>query len=122
MIFYELQPENIVQTISKYDIALLPSMYEPFGIVFLDSFAAKVPVIAFDLPAGNEIITDGYNGLLAEPKNAASLAAKAEILIEDNRLRDNIVINAHKTLQEKYSMDLMVNAYLSVYRELIAKT
>jgi len=111
--------DNIVEKISEYDIALVPSMFESFGIVFLDSFTAKVPVVAFDIPAGNEIITDGYNGLLAEPKNSASLAAKIEMLIEDPELKNRIVVNAQKVLKEKYSMDLMVTKYLKVYQDVL---
>jgi glycosyltransferase involved in cell wall biosynthesis len=112
---------NIKSLLPNYDVVLLPTLGEPFGMVFLEAFAAKVPVVAFDLPAGNEIIKNGFNGLLAEPYSSMSLAQKVENLIEDNNLQDSIVKNATKVLNEKFTIDKMVIDYTSLYMKVVNK-
>lgn len=109
---------DIKSILVNYDIVLVPSLYEPFGMVFLEAFAAKVPVVAFDLPAGNEIIKDGFNGLLAEPFSAESLAEKIARLIEDQTLRTSIAENAATILKEKFSIRKMVEQYTNFYQRI----
>lgn len=111
--------QNIIKKISEYDIVLIPSLFESFGVVFLDAFVSQVPVIAFDLPAGNEIITDGVNGLLAIPKSSVDIANKIELIVDDDILRENIVKAATEKLFLKYDMNLMVEKYLSLYKTVI---
>src|SRR5262249_21172055 len=55
-VFFHGYVENIIEELNRYDIVIIPSLWEPFGLVFLDGFAANVPIVAFDLPAGNELI------------------------------------------------------------------
>jgi glycosyltransferase involved in cell wall biosynthesis len=102
------------------DVIIVPSSGEAFGIVFLESFAAGVPVVAFDLPAGNEIITDGYNGLLAEPLDSGSLAMKIDKLCKEKELYFQIREQAFKSLREKFSMNRMVLQYNEFYKTVLA--
>jgi glycosyltransferase involved in cell wall biosynthesis len=54
----------------------LPTRLEPFGIVFLEAMAHKLPVVATNIGAIPELITDGKNGYLVEPDNPQQLAEK----------------------------------------------
>lgn len=56
------------------DVAVFPSLYEPFGIVALEGMAAKKPVVVADTGGLSEIIKHGVDGLKAYPGNANSLA------------------------------------------------
>lgn len=102
-----------------YDIALVPSFFEAFGIVFLDAFGAKLPVVAFDLPSGNELITHKVNGLLATPYSSQSLADNIEQLILDNKLRISIIKNGYNTLTKKFSIERMVDEYSLFYNKVL---
>jgi glycosyltransferase involved in cell wall biosynthesis len=110
---------NIKQVMNQYDIALVPSSFEAFGLVFLDAFGAKVPVVAFDLPSGNEIISHEINGLLAEPFSTQSFADNIERLILDCELRESIIKNAFNNLEAKFSLGQMVSKYSSFYDSII---
>lgn len=110
---------NLATRMPEHDIAVVPSIGEPFGLVFFDSFKAGLPVVAFDVPAGNEIITHGRNGLLAETENAASLAEKLRQLLTDNELRKKLVKNSQEVLASDFSLDRMAADYLSFYRKTI---
>lgn len=110
---------NVKTQMPEYDIVLIPSVNEFFGMVFLEAFDAEVPVVAFDLPAGNEIIVNEYNGLLAEPYSARSLAEKIQTIIDNNSLARQLTKNASVTLREKFSMAQMVSGYAGLYQKLL---
>ena len=110
---------NIKYIMQQYDIALVPSSFEAFGLVFLDAFGAKVPVVAFDLPSGNEIISHEVNGLLAKPFSSQSFADNIERLILDDTLCQIITKNAFNSLETNFSISQMVFQYSSFYNHII---
>ncbi|MGH2553348.1 MAG: glycosyltransferase family 4 protein [Chitinophagaceae bacterium] len=101
------------------DVILVPSSGEAFGIVFLEAFASGVPVVAFDLPAGTEIIEDGYSGLLAVPQDATNLAMKVDKLCTEEDLYNRIREQASASLKEKFSLQRMVSQYSSFYQDVL---
>lgn len=110
---------NVQERLKEMDIVLIPSQGESFGMVFLEAFAAGVPVVAFDLPAGNEIITDGENGLLALPGNASSLAEKTKHLCKDVDLYNRIRKNALADIEGKFSLARMAKEYRQFYSTIL---
>jgi glycosyltransferase involved in cell wall biosynthesis len=110
---------DLPQRLQTCDLAIIPSKGEPFGIVFLDCFAAGLPVVAFDLPAGNEIVRDGFNGLLAKPLDTTDLAQKVIDLCNDPDTRTRIIKNAYVKLKESFSIDEMANKYISFYKGIV---
>ncbi|WP_309736489.1 glycosyltransferase family 4 protein [Chamaesiphon sp. OTE_75_metabat_556] len=54
----------------------LPTRLEPFGIVFLEAMAHKLPVVATNIGAIPELIIEGKNGYLVEPDNPQQLTEK----------------------------------------------
>ena len=62
-------------------VAVFPSLYEPFGIVALEAMAAGTPVVATATGGFQEIVRHGDNGLLALPGSAESLAHHVALLL-----------------------------------------
>ena len=56
------------------DCAVFPSLYEPFGIVALESFAARVPVVVSNTGGLSEIVEHNQTGVVTHPNNPGSLA------------------------------------------------
>ena len=56
------------------DIAVFPSLYEPFGIVALEGMAAGIPVVASDTGGMGEVVCHGVDGMKCYAGNANSLA------------------------------------------------
>lgn len=110
---------NLVERLREADIVIIPSLWEGFGLVFLDAFEAGSPVVAFDLPAANEIIDNGRNGLLATPYDSDSLAEKIKTLCENPQLRRTLSEQASTDLRNRFSMKDMANNYKKFYGEVI---
>lgn len=70
-----LRPDEIENTLSKYNVLLLPSFFKGEGYpgIIIESLAMGIPVIATHWKALPEVITDGYNGLLIPIKNSEAL-------------------------------------------------
>jgi glycosyltransferase involved in cell wall biosynthesis len=110
---------NLDERLREMDVILIPSMGESFGMVFLESFAAGVPVVAFDLPAGNEIIKDGYSGYLAKPGSVDGLVEKLKLILENPEQKNKIVAQAYAELNQVFSLDRMTTDYLAFYQEML---
>jgi glycosyltransferase involved in cell wall biosynthesis len=118
VVFFHGYVHDLLKQLTRMDIVLIPSLWEGFGLVFLDAFAAGVPVVGFDLPAGNEIVEHGKTGLLSIPYSAESLAANMEKLIQDPGLRKQMALQASQSLQEKFNMERMAEDYTSFYQQI----
>ena len=86
-------------------IFVLPSRFEGFGLVLIESMACGLPVLSFDCENGpRSIISDGVNGFLIPPFNVNMLSEKMMLLMDDVDLRNRIGHNAYKE-SLKYDMD-----------------
>jgi glycosyltransferase involved in cell wall biosynthesis len=73
------------------DIFLLPTRYEPFGLVILEAMASGLPAVVSMSAGASELIVNGINGFtLEDPSNTFEIASKLELLIQDKELRKKI--------------------------------
>lgn len=107
-VFFAGKIPEASELITAFDIFVLPSVKEGFPWSVLEAMAAKVPVVATAVGAVPEVIQDGKNGLLAKPGNADELAQKIALLLENERLRQELGIQGHQTLLFKFGLDKMV--------------
>lgn len=90
------------------DVFVLPSVKEGFPWALIEAMSAKLPVIATDVGAAPEIIDDYKNGLLVKPRNPAELADKIKEVLSNDRLKNELGIQAHQTVLFKFELDKMV--------------
>ncbi len=110
--------DDLVKILAGMDCVVIPSLWEGFGLVFLDAFAAHTPVVAFDLPAANEIIKHEYNGLLARPGSSTDLAENIARILKDDQLRNRIIANADIDLKQRFDINIMADKYRDFYKEI----
>jgi len=84
---------------------------EPFGLAMVEAMACGTPVVAFPLGAVPEVVVDGRTGYLVDDVDAAvdAVGRLPEL--------DRAACRAH--VQERFSVDRMVDGYLAVYRALV---
>ena len=82
------------------DVAVVPSLYEPFGLVALEALACGVPVIASAVGGLKEIVVDGQCGLLVPPGDAGALARALRLLLTNEALRRRLAAGARLRAQQ----------------------
>jgi len=79
------------------DLCLVPSIYEPFGLVALEAMASGCPCIVADTGGLREVVPGGGRvGLRFRPKDSKALGRMAEQILSDDALRDRLVAEARE--------------------------
>src|SRR3989338_6771480 len=102
------------------DIFVLPTIYEPFGMVVTEAMASGLPVVVSRQAGASELITEGEDGILI--KNADDHEEIAHILmplVKDKDLREKIGYKA-RLKAELFSWDKMADETIMLYREVLA--
>jgi glycosyltransferase involved in cell wall biosynthesis len=121
VLFLGYQP-NPHQLLHFAEFSIVSSVFEGFGLITLESWYHRKPVIAFDVPAFNEIIDEGKNGLLVTPFDLNMLAEKILQLFTGNTATAAMGENGYGKLQKEYSLERMASQTLEVYnRHLLNK-
>ena len=102
------------------DIVVCASHNEGFGLPTLEAMASKCAVIATKAGAWPEIIDNGRNAYLVDPKSADQIAEKLEILMNDDTLRNQIARNGYDLVISKYKIENEALGIQNVYDRLFA--
>ncbi len=94
---------------------VIPSLYEPFGIVALEGMAAGAPTIVARTGGLAEIIEGTDAGVLFEPGNHHELADRIADVIGDPGAAAFLRDNAKALLQQAYTWDAIAAATVDVY-------
>ena len=84
----------------KADIFVLPSLWEGFGIVFLDAMSFGLPIVSTNVGAIPALVRHEENGLLVRPCDPAALASTIERLVVSPSLRRKLGQNGFRFMQE----------------------
>lgn len=104
--------------IHESDIIIMPSLHEAFGLVYIESFALKTPVVAFDVQACNEIIENGETGILVPAKDSAALENAVLQLLKNPEERERLATNAYHKYTGYYNTSRMVKETAEWYTSL----
>lgn len=99
------------------DVAVFPSLYEPFGIVALEAMAARVPVVVADTGGLSEIINHGTDGLKSYVGNSTSLADMVLRLLHEPLLGQNLRQNAFRKVGQQYNWQHIAGQTRDVYHK-----
>lgn len=92
---------------------------ESFGLSVAEATALGVPVIAFDVPAINEIIEHNRNGLLVERANVKALSESIRSLLRDELTLKRLGSEGPKVVRAKFSPESHLEKTLRLYTELV---
>ncbi len=111
--------EKIAELLCGLDVLVHASLKpEPFGRVLIEAMAAGVPVLAARAGGVPEILTEGNDGLLAEPGNIEAYAAQLEQLLRDRDLRQRLVENAAKKVKSRFTIERVQDDFARLFKEL----
>jgi glycogen(starch) synthase len=101
------------------DLCVVPSIYEPFGLVALEAMASGCPCIVADTGGLREVVPNHDVGLRFRSRDPNSLAQMLERLLTDDALRDRLVAEASEHVLRFDWSDVAARTR-KVYREMIA--
>ncbi|HPR73344.1 MAG TPA: glycosyltransferase [Bacteroidales bacterium] len=107
---------NVETIISTMDVCVLATFTEGTSNAILEYMAMGKPVVATAGGGTTEIIDDGVNGFLVLPSDPEILATKIQLLLDDTALRRIMGQAGLIRIKEAFSIDRMVDDYLSLYR------
>ncbi len=103
------------QLYKRADVAVFPSLYEPFGIVALEAMVTNTPVVVADIGGLGEIVEHGRIGLKFYPGNARSLADQVNGILRDRGFAENLSEKARKHVAEQYDWSSIAKKTWMVY-------
>jgi glycosyltransferase involved in cell wall biosynthesis len=95
---------QIYGAIKGFDIAVVPSREEGFGLSALEAMAAGVPLVASRVDALKEVVIEGETGLLFKPEDPEDLALRILSLIRDARLRQRLAEEGSAHAKRTYDL------------------
>jgi D-inositol-3-phosphate glycosyltransferase len=117
VIFMEDAHEEIkLQALSIADVCVMPSDYESFGLVALETQAAGVPVIASYVGGLKHIVVEGKTGLFLRERTVGEIAEKISFLLHNDSIRSEMGSNGRK-FARNFSWDLVTDRLSDVYEE-----
>jgi glycosyltransferase involved in cell wall biosynthesis len=84
-----LPPDQVASLYDRHDLFVMPSRWEPFGVVFAEALARGLPCVARDAFAMPEIITPGVSGALITGDDQNELAAAIAAALADDALYES---------------------------------
>lgn len=117
-VFHRTIPHSrIPYYLNAADVCVFASRFEGFGITLIEAMASGTPVVASDIDAFREILSNGKNGSLFKMGDASALANAIVNLHNDHKLKESLSSNALKSAV-RYDWDNIADEYISLYNEL----
>ena len=110
---------DVTPFLTTGDLFVLPSVAEGISNALLEAMACGLPCLVSDIPGNRTVITHEKDGLLFPVKDSAALAHLLEKFLTDEALRRQIGQAARVTAMQQFSLQAVVEAYLSLYNRLI---
>ncbi|MBN3898755.1 MAG: glycosyltransferase family 1 protein [Nostoc sp. NOS(2021)] len=101
------------------DVCVVPSHYEPFGLVAIEAMASGTPVVASDVGGLQFTVVDEETGLLAPPQDVDAFASAIDRILLNPEWRDELAKAGRKRVENKFSWDGVANQLSELYTQLL---
>jgi len=117
-VFTGFVPEDVLSSLFSMCAALVvPSVYEPFGIVALEGMAGGSPLIVSQTGGLAEVVEHEKTGLWVYPRNPKSIAWGVDRILSNPELSKQLVENARAALTTRFTWDAVAVNTIGVYEE-----
>ena len=100
------------------DVAVAPSIYEPFGLVAVEAMACGTPVVVGDTGGLREVVSGGH-GLTFTPQDAAHLTEVLARVLSDGQLAAELTARGRDRILARYDWAGVARATVDVYERTI---
>ena len=110
---------DIKEILASIDVLVMPSLLEGLPMVLLEGMAMAKPIVATNIDGISEVLENGKTGLLVPPKDTDTLAEAIIEILNNKTKASHLGQNARKIVEEKFSVEKMVEQIEWVYEGLL---
>jgi len=110
-------PNEKKKLLAESNALLFPSIIEGFGLVMLEAFQQKRPVIVSNIPPMSDIIENNKTGLVIDPHDEKQWAQSIIQLINNPNISDEMGKNGNQILKTKYNEKLFYERIIKMYND-----
>lgn len=120
IIFLGKLPRNkIANILGKSILFIIPSLKEGMPISLLEAMSAENIILGSNISGINDVIIDGYNGFLVQPKNENEIASKIIKILFQIENKKEIARNARKTIIDNYNYKILLKKIDYIYNKIV---
>ena len=112
----EKKHEDAMQLLNEASVFILPSYTEGFPNAVLEAMALEKPIIATDVGAISEMLSN-HAGIVIPPHSEEAIADALNMVLSDEKLRCELGQNAKKHLMDDYAIDVVFEKYKAIWNE-----
>ena len=101
----QVQHQELSSYYAAADVCVVPSHYEPFGLVAIEAMASRTPVVASEVGGLKFSVKNESTGLLVPPQNEVALAQALDSILSNPEWAEQLGENARKRVEAKFSWD-----------------
>ncbi len=114
-----ISDSEVIALMASADVLVIPSIYEPFGIVALEGMATGVPVVASRVGGLAEVIEHDRTGIFVYPRNPGSIAWGVDQILSNPSHAEWLTQNARERLHKTYSWEAVAMKTVEVYEKVV---
>lgn len=103
------------------EIVVFPSLMEATSISCLEAMASAKAIVSTNVGGLTELLHDGVDGLLVNPRDSMAIADKIKLLCSDKDLRIRLGNNARKRVEEFYTWKIIAEKTERVYKNVLGE-
>jgi glycogen(starch) synthase len=114
-----LDRADLVRHYRVADVAVTPSIYEPFGIVALEAMAAGTPLVVSDTGGLGELVEHERSGLKVAPQDVGALTDALTRVLGDRDWARGMAVVGHNQLERRFSWDAITSRTVETYERAV---
>lgn len=116
-----IQQERLHFYYSAANVCVIPSYYEPFGMVPLEAMACKTPVIASDTGGLPYSVRDEKSGILVPVRNPGAIANRLYDVLTDREYSDQLIRGGRELVKSTFSWSIIAKKMAETYSRCLEK-
>ncbi|PSO46884.1 MAG: glycoside hydrolase [Cyanobacteria bacterium SW_9_44_58] len=117
-----ISDENLPVYFAAADVCVVPSHYEPFGLVPIEAMASGTPVVGSAVGGLNFTVVSEETGLLVPPKDEQAFAEAIDRILSDSQWRNQLGENARKRMENEFSWEGVASQLSDLYGRMIEQS
>nr|MEE4268653.1 glycosyltransferase family 4 protein [Candidatus Krumholzibacteria bacterium] len=105
----------------EFQVQVIASQAEPFGLVTLEAMAQECPVVVTDSGGSPEIVRDGVEGFLVRPGDVRQLSRRLDVLLDSASLCREMGRKGRLRVEKDFTLELMLDRTEAVYRRALER-